>query len=75
MPQIILNGEKLNLKRRSYQGMKLFQVEWPDHSLDFLYLSAKNKKKVWATMTILPRKTVNMLGTQIKETYKLKYYG
>lgn len=49
------------------KGVEIFRLEWPDNSMDFIYVDDEDGKSVWRSKTIMDEKDLAKLGKLIEK--------
>jgi hypothetical protein len=59
---ITFNGMQATVSMLTSEGKNYYKIEWPDHTLDFLYF----KDGWWCSATILSQDEINQLAELIQ---------
>jgi len=66
-----LDDQVVTISKRVHDGNDIFQVEWPDSSLDFLYVQEDNDhRKSWKSLTELAGNALHKIGRYIQKQTK-----
>lgn len=65
--EIEYDGRVAEVKYRVEDGFHFYQIEWPDHSRDFIYLSHDHDPPAWMSKTEMDRRDVLAIVRLIEE--------